>query len=123
MLHNMREAYATIGKPGDDAHSVLIEWGGQIKIQFDADNLHLTGRRMHDGHSQIIHSLQGLASNVSGVHLQVSDMVQHTIDIDTYINRYIYHLSTPHHTHTLILHPLGSGCRMAAGGTGDTHLK
>ena len=41
----MREAYSrTLGTPGEDAHSKLIEWGLAIRLKFDIDNLHLTAK-------------------------------------------------------------------------------
>ena len=73
VLAQMREAYWQVAGPRADANGIFTQWGALIKSKFDIDNLHLTGRKAHDGDVQIIQSLRQLATVVSSQHAQLSD--------------------------------------------------
>ena len=38
----MRDSFSAMSVPGDDPHTLLIEWGKAILAKFKVDNLHLT---------------------------------------------------------------------------------
>ena len=73
VLTSMREAYTKKVSAVDDAHAALIQWGGEIKRQFDIDNLHLVSRAQHDGTAQVVAAVRGLALTVgAGAHARAA---------------------------------------------------
>ena len=57
-----------------DAPSTFSEWGDAIRMQFDSDNLHLTGRATDTGTWQMIAQLKSLGRSVGGLHAQIASM-------------------------------------------------
>ena len=86
VLTSMREAYTKKVSAVDDAHAALIQWGGEIKRQFDIDNLHLVSRAQHDGTAQVVAAVRGLALTVGRMHAQLSDMGARMVTLETNSN-------------------------------------
>ena len=86
VLTSMREAYTKKVSAVDNAHATLIEWGAEIKKQFDLDNLHLVSRGQHDGTAQVVAAVRGLASTVGRMHAQLSDIGARMVTLETNSN-------------------------------------
>ena len=83
VLHQMREAYKdTIGAPGDDAHSKLVEWGVAIKTKFDVDNLHLTDGTTHEGAMQVVQAVKSLGSSTASTQAMIADVAVRQIRME-----------------------------------------
>ena len=84
VLASMRDAYATkYGKPADDIHGVLIEWGRKIKKRFDANNLHLTARKGHGELVQVVESLKSLNEISQQQHALLVSLNSRVIELET----------------------------------------
>ena len=74
MLGRMRDAYRQIALPNDDAHIALLDWGRTIKAEFDANNLHLSGRETHSMTEKAIAVVHQLGSTVGRMQAQMSEL-------------------------------------------------
>jgi hypothetical protein len=91
----MREAYSrTLGTPGEDAHSKLIEWGLAIRLKFDIDNLHLTGMEGHSGTEKTVQAVKQLGSSVASQRLALSDVAARQVRIESKLDVLIGLLSS-----------------------------
>ena len=78
VLASMRDSYTSVVSLGrDNAHSVLCQWGAEIKRKFNIDNLHLTGMHEKGSNEQLSLSMQGLSQNVASMRTSLGEALGH----------------------------------------------
>jgi hypothetical protein len=83
VLTAMREAYSAVLSSVTDSHQALIDWGAAILPKFKLDNLHLTHMQGHDGTTQVIEAVRGLAATVGRMHEQLTDVATRALALET----------------------------------------
>ena len=80
------------------AAAKLIEWGRDIRVKFDFDNLQLIDKKKHGGHEQVIHVVKQLGSSVASMQVQVAEVAASQLRIESKLDAILSRLPASQHS-------------------------